>query len=93
MGLAEAGENLLPWLERWRGMTPQILMGVRWYVAYPLSTHHVEELMQEREVSVDPATIKWLLLGGHNVLEQRHLSDSFGLRDRSALRCLAALVL
>ena len=24
MGLAEAGENLLPWLERWRGMTPQI---------------------------------------------------------------------
>ena len=70
-----------------------ILMGVRWYVAYPLSTHHVEELMQEREVSVDPATIKWLLLGGHNVLEQRHLSGSFGLRDRSALRCLAALVL
>ena len=22
-----------------------ILMGVRWYVAYPLSTRHVEELM------------------------------------------------
>jgi transposase-like protein len=25
-----------------------ILMGVRWYVAYPLSTRHVEELMLER---------------------------------------------
>ena len=23
-----------------------ILMGVRWYVAYPLSTRHVEELME-----------------------------------------------
>ena len=27
-----------------------ILMGVRWYVAYPLSTRHVEELMVERGV-------------------------------------------
>ncbi len=27
-----------------------ILMGVRWYVAYPLSTRHVEELMEERGV-------------------------------------------
>ena len=30
-----------------------ILMGVRWYVAYPLSTRHVEELMAERGVEVD----------------------------------------
>ena len=30
-----------------------ILMGVRWYVAYPLSTRHVEELMEERGVEVD----------------------------------------
>jgi putative transposase len=30
-----------------------ILMGVRWYVAYPLSTCHVEELMEERGVEVD----------------------------------------
>ena len=33
-----------------------ILMGVRWYVAYPLSTRHVEELMEERGVDVDHAT-------------------------------------
>lgn len=30
-----------------------ILMGVRWYVTYPLSTRHVEELMRERGVHVD----------------------------------------
>jgi transposase-like protein len=34
-----------------------ILMGVRWYVAYPLSTRHVEELMLERGVHVDHSTI------------------------------------
>jgi len=33
-----------------------ILTGVRWYVAYPLSTHYVEVLMQERGVSVDHST-------------------------------------
>ena len=37
-----------------------ILMGVRWYVAYPLSTRHVEELMLERGVHVEHATInRW----------------------------------
>ena len=37
-----------------------ILMGVRWYVAYPLSTRHVEELMAERGVAVDHSTInRW----------------------------------
>ena len=34
-----------------------ILTCVRWYVAYPLSTRHVEELMEERGVNVDHATI------------------------------------
>jgi putative transposase len=29
-----------------------ILMGVRWYVAYPLSTRHVEALLEERGVEV-----------------------------------------
>jgi len=39
-----------------------ILMGVRWYVAYPLSYRHVEELMQERGVQVDHATIqRWVV--------------------------------
>jgi putative transposase len=38
-----------------------ILMGVRWYVAYPLSTRHVEELMEERGVEVDHTVSKWEL--------------------------------
>jgi putative transposase len=39
-----------------------ILMGVRWYVAYPLSTRHVEELMAERGVDVDHSTInRWTI--------------------------------
>jgi putative transposase len=39
-----------------------ILTCVRWYVAYPLSYRQVEELMQERGVSVDHATInRWVL--------------------------------
>jgi putative transposase len=39
-----------------------ILTGIRWYVAYPLSTRHVEELMRERGVHVDHATInRWVI--------------------------------
>ena len=34
-----------------------ILMGVRWYVAYPLSTRPVEAFMEERGGEVDHATI------------------------------------
>ena len=38
-----------------------ILMGVRWYVAYPLSSRHVEELREERGVELDHATIhRWV---------------------------------
>jgi DDE domain/Putative transposase len=34
----------------------------RWYVAYPLSYRHVEELMEERGVPVDHATIqRWVV--------------------------------
>jgi len=39
-----------------------MLMGVRWYVAYPLRTRHVEELMEERGVDVDHSTInRWTI--------------------------------
>lgn len=39
-----------------------ILTGVRWYVAYPLSTRHVEEFMEERGVQVDHSTInRWVI--------------------------------
>src|SRR5262245_50367338 len=39
-----------------------ILMGVRWYVAYPLSYRHIEELMEECGVEVDHSTIRrWVV--------------------------------
>jgi putative transposase len=39
-----------------------ILTCVRWYVAYPLSYRHIEELMQERGVTVDHATVnRWVV--------------------------------
>jgi len=35
---------------------------VRWYVAYPLSLRHVEEMMQERGVFVDHTTVhRWAI--------------------------------
>ena len=39
-----------------------LLVGVRWYVAYPLRSRHVEALMEARGVSVDHATIqRWVV--------------------------------
>ena len=34
-----------------------ILVCVRWYVAYPLSYRHLEEMMEERGLSVDHSSI------------------------------------
>jgi len=37
-----------------------ILVCIRWYAAYPLSYRHIEEIMEERGVSVDHSTInRW----------------------------------
>jgi len=47
-----------------------ILTGVRWYVAYPLSTRQVEELMRERGVHVDHATINWWVIKYSPQLEE-----------------------
>src|SRR5450759_3446294 len=39
-----------------------MLTCVRWYVAYPLSLRHVEEMMQERGVFVDHSTVhRWTI--------------------------------
>lgn len=39
-----------------------MLVCVRWYVAYPLSLRHFEEMMQERGVFVDHSTVhRWAL--------------------------------
>ena len=53
-------------------------MGVRWYVAYPLSTRHVEELMEERGVKVDHSTInRWV------IKYSPQLEDAFHRRKRA----------
>ena len=50
-----------------------ILMGIRWYVAYPLSTRHVEELMEERGVEVDHSTInRWVIKYSPQIEEAFH---------------------
>ena len=60
-----------------------ILMGVRWYLAYPLSTRHVEELMEERGVELDHATInRWVTKYSPLLQYLRQLYEAGGgLRD------------
>jgi putative transposase len=58
-----------------------ILTGIRWYVAYPLSTRHVEELMEERGVEVDHSTInRWV------VKYSPQLGEAFHRRKRAVGR-------
>ena len=39
-----------------------MLTGVRWYVAYPLSLRHIEEMVHERGVFVDHSTVhRWAI--------------------------------
>jgi len=50
-----------------------MLMGVRWYVAYPLSTRQVEELLEERGVHVDHSTInRWVIKDSPQLEEAFH---------------------
>ncbi len=64
-----------------------ILIGVRWYVAYPLSYRHVEELLEERGVEVDHATIqRWVVKYSPELEEAFHRrkrpgGDSWGLDE------------
>src|SRR5438128_1478594 len=54
-----------------------LLTSVRWYVAYSLSSRHVEELMEERGVSVAHATIqRWV------VQDSPQLAEAFHRRKR-----------
>jgi transposase-like protein len=45
-------------------------MGVRWYVAYPFSSRHVEERLEERGVPIDHATIPPWVVQYRPLLEQ-----------------------
>ena len=49
-------------LKGMRFPTDVILLCIRWYVAYPLSYRHLEEMMEERGVSVDHSSInRWAI--------------------------------
>ena len=49
------------------------MTGVRWSLAYPLSTRHVEALMLERGVHVDHATInRWVITYSPQLEEAFH---------------------
>ena len=55
-----------------------MLTCVRWYAAYPLSLRHIEEMMEERGVFVDHATV-------HPLGDQ----DLAGARYRVSRACFA----
>ncbi len=47
---------------KWRHFQAEIiLLNVRWYLRYPLSYRHLEEMMAERGLSIDHTTIyRWV---------------------------------
>jgi putative transposase len=48
-----------------------ILLCIRWYLAYNLSLWNLEEMMAEREISVDHATIhRWIIRYAPLLLER-----------------------
>jgi transposase-like protein len=58
-----------------------ILLCVRWYLAYNLSLRNLEEIMAERGISVDHATIhRWVIRYSPELLQR------FNLRKRSVSR-------
>ena len=60
---------------------PVILLCVRWCLAYHLSLRNLEEMMAERGISVDHATIhRWTVYYAPQLLEQ------FNLRKRAVSR-------
>lgn len=57
-----------------------ILMGGRWYLAYPLSTRHAEELMAECGVRVDHTAInRWMIKYCPQLEAECHRTQASGL--------------
>jgi transposase-like protein len=52
-----------------------ILLCVRWYLAYSLSLRNLEEMMAERGISVDHATVhRWVIRYSPELLGCRHVN-------------------
>ena len=54
-----------------------ILVCIRWYVAYPLSYRHLEEMMEERGVSVDHSSINRWAMRFHPLIEKMARKHKF----------------
>jgi transposase-like protein len=76
-----------------------ILTCVRWYVAYPLSLRHLEEMMAERGISVDHSTVHRWAIKVLPVLEKafRQVEHTKNLRKKGGVHiksyCLLRLPL
>ena len=54
--------TLNKFLQRLHYLLDVMLTCVRWYIAYPLSLRHVEEMLQERGVFADHSTVhRWAI--------------------------------
>jgi hypothetical protein len=60
-----------------------ILVRIRWYAAYPLSYRHLEDIMEERGVSVDQSSInRWAIrLAGVNRINGSLIDAALVHRD------------
>ena len=69
-------------IKRMRYPLEVMLTCVRWYAAYPLSLRHIEEMMAERGLAVDHATVhRWAI--------KRVLRPMLGFKT---FRCARALI-
>ena len=56
------GPDVARVLKRLHDPLEVILTCLRWYVAYPLSLRHIEEMMAERGITVDHSTVdRWAI--------------------------------
>jgi len=75
-----------------------ILLCVRWYLAYNLSLRNLEEMMAERGISVDHATIhRWIVRYSSELLERfnrrkRAVTGRWHMDERTAPQVAALLI-
>ncbi len=69
-------------IERMHYPLEVMLPCVRWYAAYPLSLRHIEEMMAERGVAVDHATVhRWAIKILPVLAARRFLERAIDLQD------------
>ena len=65
-----------------------ILLCVRWYLAYNLSLRNLEEMMAERGISVDHATIhRWIVRYSPELLDRFNPASELSLPSGTSTVC------